>query len=93
MIHAGIMKSIRQPWELIGIALVNTDFVIELNNTVFYTFQFDLQLVFRFTRFLLCWKMDGAGLCDWLIVLDVTISDFLKTALSNKEGKNINLFS
>ena len=80
MIHAGIMKSIRQPWELIGIALVNTDFVIELNNTVFYTFQFDLQLVFRFTRFLLCWKMDGAGLCDWLIVLDVTISDFLKTA-------------
>jgi len=24
--------------------------------------------------------MDGAGLCDWLIVLDVTISDFLKTA-------------
>ena len=80
MIHAGIMKSIRQPWELIGIALVNTDFVIELNNTVFYTFQFDLQLVFRFTRFLQCWKMDGAGLCDWLIVLDVTISDFLKTA-------------
>ena len=61
-------------------ALVNTDFMIELNNTVFYTFQFDLQLVFRFTRFLLCWKMDGAGLCDWLIVLDVTISDFLKTA-------------
>jgi len=46
---------------LIGIALVvNTDFVIELNNTVFYTFQFDLQLVFRFTRFLLYWKIDGA---------------------------------
>lgn len=85
MIHAGIMKSIRQPWELIGIALVNTDFVIELNNTVFYTFQFDLQLVFRFTRFLLCWKMDGAGLCDWLIVLDVTISDFLKNSLVSTE--------
>ena len=85
MIHAGIMKSIRQPWELIGIALVNTDFMIELNNTVFYTFQFDLQLVFRFTRFLLCWKMDGAGLCDWLIVLDVTISDFLKNSLVSTE--------
>ena len=85
MIHAGIMKSIRQPWELIGIALVNTDFVIELNNTVFYTFQFDLQLVFRFTRFLLCWKMAGAGLCAWLIVLDVTISDFLKNSLVSTE--------
>jgi hypothetical protein len=84
VIHAG-MKSVRQPWELIGIALVNTDFVIELNNTVFYTFQFDLQLVFRFTRFLLCWKMDGAGLCDWLIVLDVTISDFLKNSLVSTE--------